>query len=127
MHHFLESFITLTIEEERKFEQNNKNLQKFTNMLFEYETLSMEVYNSNDNAYLGTVKQHNNYNLTLFNNPANEEIRQGFSRVIETVINPFKEMRLWLRHEINEIDGLLETFSAFEQIKAVYRRSISKA
>ena len=97
---WLETFTALVQEQEKKFDAVNKNLQKFTSMLFEYESLSVETYNPHDNTYLGTPLKVKEESLHLFDNPENQDLKAGFSSVIQTVVNPFKEMRMWLRHEI---------------------------
>jgi hypothetical protein len=80
-------------------------------MLYEYETLSVETYQTKDNAYLGTPLRVTEESLFLFDNPTNEDLKHNFSKVFSTVVNPFKEMRLWLTHETLEIDSLCETFT----------------
>ena len=81
MRSFLDSFTSLVIEQEKKFDAANKNLHKFTQMLYEYETLSVETYHSEDNAYLGTPLRVTEESLHLFDNPANEDLKHNFSNV----------------------------------------------
>lgn len=95
-------------------------------MLYEYEKLSLQAYSPAANRYLGSNNPsphqcNTTYaaqqELLLFENPDNLGIKQEFSIVMATAVNPFVTLKLWLMYEVLEIEALMETFQLRTKIQ----------
>lgn len=108
---FLNKFIKVIAEAEKKFDLNSKRMQDLNKLLYEYENISLESYSPSMNQYEGKIKKNTQSKseqalLLLFENPNNIEIKKEFDKVMAEVLNPFIKMRLWLEYEILEIEAL---------------------
>ena len=71
MKNYLDKFMRVIVESEKKFDISSKNNKILNKLLYEYETLSLETY-----APKGVNK--NVSDLLLFENPDNFEIKNEF-------------------------------------------------
>ena len=55
MKNFLTKFIKILFETEKRFDQNSKRMQKFNELLYEYENLSIKTYSPHVNTQVADV------------------------------------------------------------------------
>lgn len=105
----IEKFAVIIAEQEKQYNTQNKKVLELNEFLYEYEMMSMDVYShaSKEKVYSDEREQEENNKLLLFNNPENAELKKDFE-ALETLKNPFTELKLWMMYEGYEIAAIFE-------------------
>lgn len=67
-----------------------------------------------------------NNNTTLLYGAWGDELKQKLTKTAETIQNPFKHMRNWVKSELMELNALIETISRKEGVEAARSKALAK-
>lgn len=113
---FLLKFIEYVNTMAKKFEENNVRLASLNKFLYEYEIHSVQTYSPKINQYLGSkANMPSQLQLPeeqlLFENTKNSNLKEDFDNLPLKIINPFIQLKQWLKYELLEIEALQECIS----------------
>ena len=106
----------------KKYEENNARANSLNKFLYEYELHSVLTYSPKINTYLGKQENLPEKNQLpeeqlLFQNTKNQDLKEDFDNLPNTLTNPFINVKMWLKYEILEIDAILETIEKRHELE----------
>lgn len=131
MQSFLQKFIEYVNTMAKKFEENNTKLASLNKFLYEYEELSVQTYSPKINQYLGSAsnlpsKKQLPEEQLLFENSKNANLKEDLDNLPLKIINPFIQLRQWLKYELLDIEALQEAIERSSDLVKRKQSRISK-
>lgn len=111
MTQFLNKFIEYINQMIKKFDENNQRFASLNKFLYEYEIHSVQTYSPMMNQYLGSkANMPSRLQLPeeqlLFENSKNANLKEDFDNLQLRIINPFIQLKQWLKYELMDIEAL---------------------
>ena len=95
-------------------ENEIKGIIDILNIFSDYEKNILIQYSKNDMTKL------------IFMNPDNEEISTRINYINNFLINPFKELLLWIENDILDFKSMLNALEKFKDLNSLFRQTTSK-
>ena len=95
-------------------ENEIKGIIDILNIFSDYEKNILIQYSKNDMTKL------------IFMNPDNEEISTRINNINNFLINPFKELLLWIENDILDFKSMLNALEKFKDLNSLFRQTTSK-
>ena len=95
-------------------ENEIKGIIDILNIFSDYEKNTLIQYSKNDMTKL------------IFMNPDNEEISTRINNINNFLINPFKELLLWIENDILDFKSMLNALEKFKDLNSLFRQTTSK-
>jgi hypothetical protein len=128
MSQFLTKFMEYINQMIKKFDENNQRFASLNKFLYEYEIHSVQTYSPMINQYLGS-KSNMPKRLQLpeeqllFENTKNANLKEDFDNLQLKIINPFIQLKQWLKYEMMDIEALQD---AVERSAELFKRKIAR-
>lgn len=95
-------------------ENEIKGIIDILNIFSDYEKNTLIQYSKNDMTKL------------IFMNPDNEEISTRINNINNFLINPFKELLLWIENDILDFKSMLNALEKFKDLISLFKQTTSK-
>ena len=95
-------------------ENEIKGIIDILNIFSDYEKNILIQYSKDDMTKL------------IFMNPDNEEISTRINYINNFLINPFKELLLWIENDILDFKSMLNALEKFKDLNSLFRQTTSK-
>lgn len=131
MTQFLTKFIEYINTMAKKFEENNARLASLNKFLYEYEIHSVQTYSPSVNQYLGSktnmpTRLQLPEEQLLFENSKNANLKDDFDNLQLKIINPFVQLRQWLKYEMLDIEAMQDCVTKSAELVKKKQSRMSK-